>query len=286
MQGQQLPIFNNPNTAASIVNPASINMNYFKYDNNISANLGYRYQWTEVEGSPRTITAGYEYLSEDLNFLTGGNIIHDQTGPISFTGIYGRGGYRINLSDDFSLTAGLSIGMVQYRLRGNELNFLESGDIASQDEMKLMPDFSGGAMLYGKNFFVGISIPQSLGLNLEYSKGENNFNVSRVQHYYATGGGYIPVFNDSWLEVFGWGKYVENVPFHLGVGVRYEYNENFYIGASYSTAKSLTAQTGFIFEVGSSQFNLGYAFTNYFESFGPQFGLGHEIQISYSLANY
>jgi len=285
--GQQLPIFNNPNTASAIVNPAFINMNYLKYDNNMSMNLGYIYQWTELEGAPRTLTAGYEYFLEDINFLVGGNIVPDQTGPISFTGFYGRGGYHLKITDDLSIAAALSIGALQYRINANELIFLESGDIAAEDDMKLMPDFSIGAMVYGKSFYAGISIPQSFGLNLEYSKGDNNFNLSRVQHYYALAGGYFPMFNDSWLEVFGWAKYVANVPFHLGIGMKYEYHEDFYIGASYSTSKALTAQTGFIFEVGGvSQCDFGYSITNHFANFGFQFGLTHELRLSYSLARY
>jgi len=288
VDGQQLPIFNNPNTAAAIVNPALISMNYFKYDNNISTTLSYQDQWTGIADAPRTLSVGYEQLSEEFNLLFGGNIIHDQTGPISFTGVYGKGGYRINLSNNLSLTAALSVGVLQYRIKGNELNFLEAGDLASEDDMTLMPDFSLGAMLYGKNFYAGISVPQSFGSNLDYSKGENDFKISRVQHYYALAGGYLPLFNESWLEVYGWGKYVENVPFHLGVGVRYEYHENFYVGASYSTAKAVTFQTGVIFEVGDAaqKIDLGYAITNHFQSFGPQFGLSHDLRMSFSLASY
>lgn len=287
LSAQQLPHLDNNQSAQSVINPALISGNYWKYAQNASVDVIYRHQWAGLEEAPRTLSAGFEYFGEDYNFLTGANIIHDQTGPSSMTGIYGRAGYRIEISNDISISAAISGGIVQYRMQSAGLSFLENGDGAQANETKLLPDFGLGAVLNTEYFYIGLSVPQTFGLNLEYRKENNDFDIQKVRHYYAVAGTYLPLYNDGWLEIHTWGKYVPNVPFHIGGSLKYEYNESFWIGLNGSSAGAIGGEAGLIFTSGDGN-NLcrfGYAFSQYLTTYGPQFGSTHELRFAYAFEN-
>ena len=145
LNAQQLPLFNQN---VSSVNPANISSGYFKYNAPTTAAIRYRHQWTKVEDAPRTLLANFQHFDEERRFSFGGEFISDKTGPTGFIGITGRAGYAIPLSRDLLLSFGLSGGTTQYRVRGNELNFLVQGDLAANNVTKIFPDFSFGTMLY------------------------------------------------------------------------------------------------------------------------------------------
>ncbi|NJK83843.1 MAG: type IX secretion system membrane protein PorP/SprF, partial [Saprospiraceae bacterium] len=125
LSAQQLPLFTQYREFNSAVNPAGISSDYMAFGQNGVVGASYRVQWREINASPRTAFFRGDYLSDQnrgINMLAGGHIIHDQTGPISLTGAYGRIGGVI--SDDPSyggISIGLSAGVVQYRLNANEL---------------------------------------------------------------------------------------------------------------------------------------------------------------------
>jgi len=189
LNAQQLPSFSGNEIQESITNPAKIHSSHYKYDHNVNAGVMYRYQWVGLDDAPRTLIGNFDFFNEDLKMNFGGSIINDQTGPLSYTGLYIKGAYQIKLTDILELGVGLSGGLLQYRVKGTDLNFLEAGDIGQENLTKFFPDFSLGAMLYiDKKYYFGISIPQTFNLNLLYRTDNNDFNITRVPHYYGIAG--------------------------------------------------------------------------------------------------
>ncbi|MFK7806612.1 MAG: PorP/SprF family type IX secretion system membrane protein [Saprospiraceae bacterium] len=279
---QQLPLFNQNREN---LNPAFISSDYFKYDLPSSVSVRYRDQWVGIKGSPRTITGTYTNYNEDNNFLFGGDLIHDETGPTGFTGIYGRAGYAIELNNDFLLTAGLKGGVVQYRVKGMELHLLEPGDIGNENLTKIYPDLSLGAMLYyDKHYYLGFSVPQIIGLDLEYKDDIGDYNIQRVQHYYGIIGGRFDLSGDSWIEVSSEARYVQNVPFYINGTAEVQYRGMFYIKAGGSSAHEAIFGAGFLSYLGmdSNLLRVGYTFSNFFQEYGSHFGTVHELSASYS----
>lgn len=288
--GQQLPIFTQYNGAQVFVNPAQLSDNYNKYGNSLTANALYRYQWIRVEDAPRTALGNLEYFNEENNFLIGGTFSHDQTGPTGFDGLFGRFAYQFQFTREWRMMAGLSAGIVQYRVDGAALNFLEEDDIAASNTASFMPDFGVGATLYfepGRRqlYYVGLSVPQTFGFNLHYRNENNDFNFQRVQHYNATVGAYFNLFGESWLIPSAWLKYVPNAPLHFDVNLQYEYKEKFWVGAGGSFPGAMHLEAGFIVNPGTGYdyLRLGYGFNHYFGAYGPAFGSAHEIIVSYSI---
>ncbi len=281
IQAQQLPLLNQNR---EVLNPASISSDYFKYNLPTTVSLRYRYQWTRLDGAPRTIMGSFSHLAEDYNFTFGGDVIKDQTGPTGFTGIYGRAGYLLDLSDDFSLSFGVKGGIVQYNVKGSELDFLEAGDIANTNLNTIYPDFSLGVMLYfQENYYLGFSVPQVFDLDLEFKDDVNDYTIQRVRHYYGVVGGRFELSDDSYIELSSEARYVENVPFYINGRVEYEYEQLFYIAVGGSNAREVNLGLGVIGNIGDGNaLKVGYNFTNFFQIYGPNFGTVHELNASYS----
>ena len=281
---QQLPIFSQYQEGDHFTNPALLSNGIVKYETNSAASLIFRNQWTGVKDAPRTALGRFEHWNEDANFLYGGSLIYDQTGPTSFIGLFGKAGYGINFSKDWMLSVALSGGLVQYRIKAGELNFLEAGDIAQNNATRLYPDVGVGAVLYyDKKYYVGVSMPQAIGLGTNFTNSENDFNIQRVRHYYATAGGLFPLRED-WIELSFYSRYVINAPLLIGANFRYDYKNIFWIGAGGSNTGALSMEGGLIFTLGDygEPLRVGYGITNYFSEFNLNFGLVHELKAVYS----
>ena len=197
---QQLPIFTQYREHSGFINPASINSDYFlsRGAYNVSLGTSYRRHWVRREQAPQTILVRGEHLMVPkyggVGLLYGGNVVHDQTGPISFSGIYGRlggmlrtGGYYSN--DGFNLA--LSFGVVQYRMKATEVKLIDPNDpLGMQDQVRVIPDVGAG-IFYHKELgnediiYGGISVPQLFALDLTSRNADDEFSVTRVRHYYA-----------------------------------------------------------------------------------------------------
>lgn len=279
--GQQLPFFNqNQNN----FNPASINGDYHKYYLPTQAGIRYRYQWMQIEGAPRTLNAFYSHWDEDYNVSYGGNLISDQTGPTSFTGIYGKVAYGLELNSDWMVTAGLTGGVVQYRVNSEKLDLLEAEIFEDGTLTKIFPDFGAGATVYFKEkYYFGISIPQVLGLNLNFRDDQNNINTARVRHYNANVGAYFKLYKGSFLDPILEVRYVENAPLLISGRLQYTYREIFWIGVSGSSSREAGINAGVIWNTNDNNIlKLGYSLANHFQTFGPRFGSIHEIGLSLS----
>ena len=279
--GQQLPFFSQ-NQDNYI--PASINGDYHKYNLPTQAGIRYRYQWMQIEGAPRTLNAHFSHWDEDYKISYGGNLISDQTGPTSFTGIYGKAAYGIEINSDWLVTAGLTGGIVQYRVSGDELNLLESEAIENGTMTKLYPDFGAGVTAYfDERYYVGLSIPQVFGLNLNFRDEQNNVNTKRVRHYYANAGAYFKLYKGSFLDPVIEVRYVENTPLLISAQLRYTYREVFWVGINGTSSQAAGVDAGIMWNTTNNNIlKFGYSLTNYFQTYGPRFGSTHEIGLSLS----
>ncbi len=296
---QQLPMFTQYREYRSIINPAAITGGYLNHEHNFSAGVSYRSQWTEISSAPRTAVLHGEYMTTDyepFNLIVGGSILHDQTGPTGFTGIYGRIGGLLSGDPYYGgISAGITIGAVQYRVNASELRVREENDIlAMTDQNKVFPDVGLGVFAYTlleggwfdeDHLYGGISIPQAIGLDLEFQGEDGTFSTKRVQHFYGTVGLYKYLNDDSFLEPSVWVKYAPNAPVNVDVNLRYQLSFNFWVGAGYSTANAMHLETGVVLGDNVSHQNnlrIGYGFDHSFTSFGPFAGSTHEINIAYS----
>lgn len=297
---QQLPLFTQYRSNQGIINPAGINTDYFAFEQNLSFGAAYRTQWSGLDAAPQTQTIWGEYFMQNkggVTLLTGGYLINDRTGPTGFTGGYGRiGGVLVDNPLYGGLSFAISAGLVQYRVNAAELRLRDEDDVvATENVAQWFPDVGLGIFAYsaldGGFFdddyvFGGISIPQIIGLDLEFESDQGTFHTKRVQHIYANAGLYHFFDDYSFLETSLWAKYAPGAPLNADINLRYQMQSNFWIGAGLSTSGNTHIEAGFILG-GNMGFDntlkIGYGFDYSVSSFGPFAGPTHEINLNFSL---
>lgn len=298
---QQLSLFSQYRENQTIINPAAVGNNYLAYGQALSFGATYRSQWQGIEGAPTTAVLRGEYLWDNgsgVSLISGGYLVNDQTGPTGYTGLYGRIGGL--LSDDpyfGGIAIGLSFGAVQYRVDVNEIRLRQSNDVLGMDDQnQVYPDvgvgvfaykmLDGGGFLDGDYLYGGISIPQTLGLDLTFENEDGEFLTQRVQHYYAQLGLYKFFRDEGFIEPSVWVKYAPNTPVNVDINLRYQMAQNFFVGIGGSTSQSMSIELGTM--VGENlgfdnTLKIGYAYDYSFTSFGPYTGGAHEINVAFSL---
>ena len=223
-------------------------------------------------------------------------MINDQTGPTGFTGLYGRiAGIFSDDPYDSGIAAGFSFGLVQYRVDISEIKFLELNDVLiTEDQSRLYPDVGFGVFAYKRlsggwldesQIYGGISVPQLIGLDLEFQDQNDQFHTKRIQHFYGMLGMIKYLDDGKFLQPNVWIKYVPNVPVNVDFNLRYQLAANFWLGSGVSTARTVHVETGLILgeNVGyGNHFKIAYGFDYSFRTFGPSAGTTHEINLFYS----
>ena len=285
INAQQLPNFIQSRDLQFLMNPAYVSDNYLWRDQNVEVTAGYRYQWAGLKEAPNTAMASFHYHNETYNISWGGHVVNDQTGPTSNSAAYARFAYHVGLGNDMKLAIGGAAGMAQYRVAGEKLVFNEQNDIAKENNSRIYPDFALGTFLYKpRSFYVGISTPQTLGLNLQYRNTLREYDIKKVRHFYAGGGGFIKMNDDrDVFEPSMWIRYVPNAPLNADLNLKYEYNDTWWLTLGASTSRALHFDTGLLLDTNNDNLlHIGYGFGYNFQTYGPQFGFTHEIVLAYS----
>lgn len=297
-QAQQLPLQSQFNDLQGVINPAAINTNYTKNGYGLNFGINHRTQWTGIPNSPKTsiLQADYLFESDPVGLVFGGHIVKDKVSRVGVTGFYGK--IAAVFSDDLTnggLSVGLSGGLVQYSVDTRNAKLIDVDDeaLSSINNNKLYPDVGLGVSYFkriGKNddlIYGGLSVPQIFGLDLAYRNEDNNFNIKRVQHYYAQLGYLKNIGKEaSYLEFSSWVKYVNGAPLNIDANLKYQITSIFFLTGGVNTSGLFNGQVGMEFDdvIGNDNVvRLTYGFNAPFFGDSPQFGNAHEIGLSIGL---
>lgn len=295
---QQLSLFTQYRQNIGLINPAGLSSDFMVFDQNTTFGASIRRQWVGFDNPPTTqlVQGSYVYDGEGVSLLSGGYLLNDQTGPTGFTGLYGR--FATIFSDDIydhGIAVGFNAGIVQYRVDITNIDFLEADDILiTEDQMRLFPDVGFGAFAYKRfsggilddtKLYGGVSVPQLIGLDLEFKDNNGAFFTRRVQHFYGIVGFIKDLGDDQFIEPSVWAKYTFNTKLNIDFNLRYKMARNFWLGAGGSTSGAAHAEAGILVgELPGSDntFTIGYGFDYFFAEFGPEAGTSHEFNVFYS----
>lgn len=139
--------------------------------------VNHRSQWTQIEGGFKTYAATYEQSIEGMNSGFGLILMADN----AMSGVFRRNqfsliyGYRLQVNDAFFIKFGAEAGLIQNSLDWERLQFGDQIDPVTGFEDPLgtpylseekppaelsnvLLDISAGLLIYGKNFYGGISL--------------------------------------------------------------------------------------------------------------------------------
>ncbi|MFS2185303.1 type IX secretion system membrane protein PorP/SprF [Mucilaginibacter sp. Mucisp84] len=272
-------IFNN-----YLLNPALTGI-----ENYSDVKLGYRSQWTGLEGAPVTAyltvntpfgnkflkadsasnLSGKQYMQQykaaEPHHGIGLTIVSDKTGPITQTNIDATYAYHLSLTSTLNLAVGVSAG-----LRHNSLNFsllhfggIDDGDMVlnSINNNQWKPDLGLGVWAYSSNYFIGLSVQQLISQNFYTTTSVNTSRYKTTPHYFFTAGTKLFLSDNIAIIPSFLVKVIQPIPTTFDLNMKLLFEDKFWIGGSYRRDDSFAALTGFNL---NSFVNVGYSydFTN------------------------
>ncbi|HAN19054.1 MAG: hypothetical protein A2X13_02840 [Bacteroidetes bacterium GWC2_33_15] len=246
-RAQQVPFYTQWMFNEYIINPGVAGtLNAFQ----IRANT--RVQWIGIDGAPRTmgVSAYGPLKKQPMGY--GGYIYNDITGPDSRLSLGGTYAYNYPISDAMRISAGLSVGLIQYKLDNTQIDI---GDQAGNDpaftgsvESSYVPDASFGIYVYSTLYYAGISAHQLIGSKLN-NLYEEEIGINRLkQHFYLAGGYNIILNRDYAIQPSLLLKYMSPGQIQGELNAKATYKRVAWFGLSYRTGDALCVLGGYNYE--------------------------------------
>jgi type IX secretion system PorP/SprF family membrane protein len=139
--------------------------------------------------------------------------------------------YHVKLNDTYKLGLGLSVGMVQYRIKLYDAKIADSGDELLTGNLlsNNVFDSNGGLYFYSDKLFVGLSGFQYLGNKITWKDSKSTLNP----HFYITAGYMFDLSKKISVQPSALVKFSKPVPAQPEFSLRAFYNKMFWIGGSY-----------------------------------------------------
>ena len=257
---QQLPQMTQYMINNYAVNPAVAGMyDYYQVKTNI------RNQWVGITDAPiTTILSVYGKRSEHVGL--GGMVFNDQVGHTSRNGASLSYAYHFSLAKEVKMSLALSGGFVQLKIDKLGWNLQNPDDPLVQGDMIVdaVPDATFGFNVYGKNWYIGASVPQLLSTNLDLLDPDFTRNYTAIttsegsleRHLFVLGS-YNHSFNPYWaVEPTFFFKSV-SADYQFDFGLKTIYNDKLWFGLDYRSNGDLGALLGYSIQ---ERFEIGYSY--------------------------
>jgi type IX secretion system PorP/SprF family membrane protein len=272
VMAQQQPLSTLFMTNPFVLNPAIAGTNnYFQV---MSSN---RFQWVGFTDAPITNSLSIYGPLVKYPMGWGGTISYDVAGPISVGTVHGSYAYHYNINEDMKISAGLNIGIMQYRVDFAKINMEYDDPTMNARENYYLPDANVGFYFYSSSYYAGLVF--SHVMNNKIKIGDDPTGESRLKsHFYLTGG-YKYYFNREWaIEPNLVLKKVWPAPFQLDINARVWYRNMVWGGLSYRTQEALSIMLGYFWD---RKINIGYSYDLVLNPLGAHNFGSHEIMIGY-----
>ena len=266
--------------------------------------LGYRNQWSGVNGAPVTFyLSGHKRLESKsrktkgahadknkpvafapeppLNGVVriikphhgiGGIVMSDKIGPFSRTEASFSYAYHLPLTSNIRLATGTSAGIISQTLRPDGMAFANPSDNVAAGWNKISPNLSTGLWLYSDNFYAGASATQ-LFANATAAADQSTEHELR-SHYFFTGAyKYAPTHNLAFIPSV-MVKWVQPLPVSVDYNLRMVFEDKYWTGFSYRQEDSFIILAGFTL---SHKLDLSYAYDLGVSSLSSKSAGSHEI---------
>jgi type IX secretion system PorP/SprF family membrane protein len=261
-----------------MLNPLVINPAYSGLNNNFNAMVGYRTQWTGLEGQPKTINASVHTSLVDNKVGAGILFTNDKIGNLSSTEAKATFAYKLNFEES-TFSFGMQAGIQSFNTDYSGLNILDKGDNAFMGgERGTRINMGVGVVLKSEKYFIGFSVPRLLPTT--FKNGNQEFDLYN-QHFYLMGA-YVHYLNENIrLKPTVLLRGVKGAPASIDLAFNVNINSIHTVGVF---TRNLNTYGVLLQTLLAEKYRFGYAFeipTN--KSVGTQFST-HEITLGVLLS--
>jgi type IX secretion system PorP/SprF family membrane protein len=235
----------------------------------------FRHQWAGFEGAPSTmLLSGHQALP---NGLGAGVVLYkdDMGGAIHQTGIELTGAYSILLNNQDAVSFGLSMKGNQFVFDGTDLEVYQPNDpsLPGTMESTFGVDFNAGMMVYGKDYYFGMSVFNLLQEKLNVAGVDDDQN-RLVRHYHFMGSYLYNVSRLVAVQSSALLRMTDATSAQLDLNARAIVNGTVWAGMGFRPQDAFVLSTG----VNYGAFTLGY---NYDITVGENLLSAHSHELSF-----
>jgi type IX secretion system PorP/SprF family membrane protein len=237
-----------PRRTLFMVNPYASNPAAAGVNRDIPLYTTYRSQWNGSNNHPKTfyLTANKQLPN---GFGIGGVLFQDKTGAYSTTAFEFTGSSHIAINRKQSLGFGLSGIATQHVFDLSNAIVQDPNDVALGGGIR-QSSFSfnanAGMMLYGQNYFFGVSVPYVLQPKLNFGNG--NINERVIRHYQLMGSYEFSLANDWGISTSMLAGFTSVTRVQLDLNTMLNYKRDLCFGITYRPSTAWAAMFGWKFE--------------------------------------
>lgn len=221
----------------------------------LNANLMSRWQWTGIEGAPRTSTLSIDGKLPNHNVGLGLQISQDRIAITDFTNIQASYSYHIKFGWRTKLSVGISGALINYRANYADAYVLQTGDpdfAANVSEMGA--NFGAGLYFTSNGIWAGFATPTIL--DNTFGDGQNGEFALR-RHYYLMGGYKLDLNRNTTIMASFLFRAVRGGAPTVDINTQIIFYETLTLGVGYRADESL----GFLFRLKpTSYLAFGYSY--------------------------
>ncbi len=236
---QQAGLLSNYDLVSSIQNPA-----YNGINRRLQVDAVSRVQWANFPGSP-TYTGLAFQVPVTKDFALGANFQNLSVGDFKYASPLSMGSFALDLAyhkqvaKNVFISAAVRTGVFSFNMRISQLIAEEVGDLAQtgNDYSFNSPQVGGGIMIYGKQYFIGASMPQFALVN---DRIVENVNLGyNARSFYLFNGGYVqPIGSQFSLKSTAQARLYEGLPIVYDLNLYAIYQDAINIGYGYRSTGS------------------------------------------------
>ncbi len=226
----------------------------------IEIRLGYRTQWLNYPGAPKTAFANFHtsLTRKKKGFLRtkhgiGANVESDQMGPFGITRIYLAYAYHVPFNRKFKLSMGLFAGMQQYKIDVGKIILETAPDnaITGKNYVYIVPEVWPSIFLYSNDFFAGATIRQAFRNKIKKITADSrlryHYNITAGKRFKLDRMDIIPSFNFKWASI--------SAP-DLDLNCLFDFTNRYQLGVSWRNTDALAV----LGKITIKNWSLGYSF--------------------------
>jgi type IX secretion system PorP/SprF family membrane protein len=252
----------------------------------LGLNFFQRNQWSGLRGAPKTTSLNLDQSISEGKIGLGIQMFSDQLGVEEASGINGFLSSRIKVSENGILSAGLSVGFMNYQFNSLDvLNRIRTDDnvFVTVIPSQWNPSVGFGLYYNTDQFYMGISSPSLLKSRLaKYENFASGIQKTDDFHLFTTMGYVIKINEEVNLKPSTMIKMVSGAPIEFDLNTNVWLRDILGLGVSYRTGDAVIG----IAEIQASpNLRFGYAYDMPFSPLKAYTRGSHEIMIRYEWGN-
>lgn len=145
-----------------LFNPMVLNPAYAGLNNRFNGSVGYRTQWTGLEGQPQTMNASIHSSLVGNKVGAGLLVMNDRIGNLTTTEINAAFSYKLEMENN-TFSFGMQTGVQNFNSDNAGVNpYDKTDDLFLNGERGTRFNVGAGAILKSEKYFIGLSVPRLL----------------------------------------------------------------------------------------------------------------------------